>query len=414
MSIVAKKLCKCYNFGMEKDLENKIEEILTRGVAEVIDKENLKKKLLSGEKLRVKLGIDPTSPNLHLGRAVTLLKLKDLQDLGHEIVFIIGDFTGVIGDTSDKDSERPMLDEKTVKKNLATYKDQAGKILDMNNIEVRFNSEWLSKLGYMEIGKQADQFSLAEFIARDNIKRRLKEGIRISLREVLYPLMQGYDSVEVKADLELGGTDQRFNLLAGRELQKHYRQAPQDILMVNLIEGTDGRKMSSSWGNTINITESPDDMFGKIMSLPDGLIAKYFIHCTRFPIDKVNAIEKDMQSGQLNPRDAKLDLAVEVTKIYHGEEAAEKAREYFINTFSKRETPENIPEVKIDAETISLVDFIVLSGNAGSKSDARRKIEQGGVEIDGEKITDVKMFLDKNHDGKVMKVGKIHFVKIKF
>lgn len=414
MSIVAKKLRKCYNFGMEKDLENKIEEILTRGVAEVIDKENLKKKLMRGEKLRVKLGIDPTSPNLHLGRAVTLLKLKDLQDLGHEIVFIIGDFTGVIGDTSDKDSERPMLDEKTVKKNLATYKDQAGKILDMNKIEVRFNSEWLSKLGYMEIGKQADQFSLAEFIARDNIKRRLKGGIRISLREVLYPLMQGYDSVEVKADLELGGTDQRFNLLAGRELQKHYGQAPQDILMVNLIEGNDGRKMSSSWGNTINITESPDDMFGKIMSLPDGLIAKYFIHCTRFPIDKVNAIEKDMQSGQLNPRDAKLDLAVEVTKIYHGEEAAEKAREYFINTFSKREIPTDIPEVKVDTDTISLTDFIVLSGNATSKSDARRKIEQGGVEIDGKKITDVKMFLDKNHDGKVMKVGKIHFVKIKF
>lgn len=399
---------------MNEKLENKIEEILTRGVAEVIDRENLKKKLLSGEKLRVKLGIDPTSPNLHLGRAVALLKMKDLQDLGHQAVLIIGDTTGVIGDTSDKESERPMLSGEKVRKNMQSYKDQAGKILDMAKVEFHYNSEWLLKLNYNDIGEHADQFSLHEFNARENIKKRLDSGARISLREILYPLMQGYDSVAIKADLELGGTDQRFNLLAGRELQKHFKQDPQDILMVNLIEGADGRKMSSSWGNTVNILDEPNDMFGKIMSLPDNLIVKYFIHCTRAPMENIKQMEKEMQSGKLNPRDAKLDLAYEITKIYHNEDEAKKAREYFVNTFSKRETPADIAEVEINAEAISLVDFIVLSGNAKSKGDARRKIEQGGVEIGGEKITDAKTILDKNFGGKTAKIGKIGFVKIKF
>jgi len=399
---------------MNKELESKIDEILTRGVAEVINKDHLKKRLLSGEKLRVKLGIDPTSPNLHLGRAVTLLKLRDLQDLGHQVVFIIGDMTGVIGDTSDKESERPMLSREKVRKNMKSYKEQAGKILNLDKIEFHQNSEWLTKLGYNEIGDQADQFSLAEFNARENIRKRLEEGKRISLREVLYPLMQGYDSVAVKADLELGGTDQRFNLLAGRELQKHFNQKEQDILMVNLIEGTDGRKMSSSWGNTINILDEPNDMFGRVMSIPDELIIKYFIHCTRVPIDKVRNIDSDMKVGKTNPRDAKLELAAEIVKIYHGEEEAKKAQKYFVDTFSKGETPENIPEIKIEEENIKLTEFLVKSGQAKSLSDARRKVEQGGVEVSGEKITDWKMVLDKKYDGKVFKVGKFGFIKIKF
>lgn len=399
---------------MENDNKAKIEEILTRGVAEVIDKENLRKRLFAGEKLRVKLGIDPTSPNLHLGRAVTLLKLKDLQKLGHQIVLIIGDMTGVIGDTSDKESERPMLSRETVEKNLKTYKEQAGKILDMEKVDFHYNSEWLSKLGYNEIGEHADQFSLAEFNARENIKKRLENGERISLREMLYPLMQGYDSVAVKADVEVGGTDQRFNLLSGRDLQKHFNQEPQDILMVNLTEGTDGRKMSSSWGNTINILDEPNDMFGKIMSMPDNLIIKYFVHCTRVAMETIKKMEADMKSDKLNPRDAKLELAAEIVKIYHGEKEAEKAKEYFVNTFSKKETPENIPEVKVDSDVINLVDFIILSGNAQSKSDARRKIEQGGVEIDGQKIEDWKMVLDKSQNNSTLKIGKFGFAKIKF
>lgn len=399
---------------MDKELEQKIDEILTRGVAEVINKDNLKKRLMAGKKLRVKLGIDPTSPNLHLGRAVVLLKLKDLQELGHQVVLIIGDTTGVIGDTSDKESERPMLDQATVKKNLATYIEQAGKILDLDKVETHYNSEWLSKLGYAEIGEQADQFSLAEFIARDNIKKRLEKGTRISLRELLYPLMQGYDSVAVKADLELGGTDQRFNLLAGRELQKHFKQAPQDILMVNLIEGTDGRKMSSSWGNTVNLMDEPNDMFGKIMSIPDKLIVKYLIHCTRVPMTDIKKVEERMKSDEINPRDAKLELAFGIVEMYHGEKEADKAKEYFVNTFSKKEIPTDIPEVKVDTDTISLIDFSVLSGNATSKGDARRKIEQGGVEIDGKKIIDTKFILDKKYEGCTLKIGKIGFGRITF
>lgn len=399
---------------MGKDLEKQIDEILSRGVAEVIDKEDLKKKLVSGEKLRVKLGIDPTSPNLHLGRAVTLLKLKDLQDLGHQIVLLIGDFTGVIGDTSDKESERPMLEEEVIKKNLATYFEQAGKILDLSKIEKHYNSEWLSKLGYKEISEQADQFSLAEFSARENIKKRLKNGTRISLREILYPLMQGYDSVFLKADLEVGGTDQKFNLLAGRELQKHYGQKPQNILMMNLIEGIDGRKMSSSWGNTINISDEPNDMFGKVMSIPDELIIKYLIHCTRASMEKIGKMESDMKSEKLNPRDAKLELATEIVKIYHGEAEAEKAKEYFVKTISNKEIPDEIKEVAVDKDEIKLVEFLVLAGLAESNSDARRKVEQGGVEINGQKENDWQRVLNKADENSTFKVGKFGFARIKF
>ncbi|MBU1112157.1 MAG: tyrosine--tRNA ligase, partial [Nanoarchaeota archaeon] len=234
----------------------KIEELLNRGVEEIIDRLNLKNKLKSGKRLRIKLGIDPTSPNIHLGRSIPLLKLRDFQELGHKIILIIGDFTGLIGDTSDKDSERPMLSEETVRENLKTYIKQAAKIINVGSAEIHHNSEWLGKLGYMDIGRQADVFSLNEFISRENISRRLEDGKRVSLRELLYPLMQGYDSVEVRANVEIGGTDQRFNLLAGRDVQRLYGQKPQDILTNPLIEGLDGRKMSSSFSNTINLFDT--------------------------------------------------------------------------------------------------------------------------------------------------------------
>ncbi|MDD5396523.1 MAG: tyrosine--tRNA ligase [Candidatus Moranbacteria bacterium] len=397
-----------------KTKEQIVDEILSRGVAEVIDCESLRKKLLSGEKLRIKFGTDPTSPSIHLGRAVALLKLRDLQDLGHQIVFLIGDFTGVIGDTSDKDSERPMLEQKVVDENMKTYMDQAGKILDMSKVEVVRNSQWLGKLTYGEISEQADVFSLAEFIARENIKKRLDEGKRISLRELLYPLMQGYDSVVLKADLEIGGTDQRFNLLAGRELQRRYQQKPQDVLMLNLIEGLDGRKMSSSWGNVIKIMDQPNDMFGKVMSMGDDLIVKYYIHCTRVPMEIVKKVEADMAGGILNPRDAKLDLAKEIVKIYHGEDVAEKAKEYFVKTISNKEIPDEVAEFEIDGKEIKLLELLVESKNATSMGDARRKVEQGGVSVDGEKITDTNAMIDSSHDGKVFKIGKLGFVKLKF
>lgn len=388
----------------------KIDELLSRGVSEVIDQEHLRARLLSGEQLRIKLGIDPTSPNLHVGRSVPLLKLRDFQALGHQVVFIVGDFTGEIGDTSDKESERPMLTKEVIQANLQTYVEQAGKILDLQNAEIRHNSEWLSKLGFAEIGSLADVFSLAEFSARENIKKRLDAGKRVSLREMMYPLMQGYDSVAVQADVELGGTDQRFNLLAGRHLQPKFGQAPQDIVTCNLILGTDGRKMSSSWGNTINLTDAPNDMFGKVMSVPDELIIEYLVHCTRVSLSEVQAWEEKLKAGE-NPRDAKVFLAKSLVALYHSQEAAEAAEAYFTNTFSKGELPDNVEELSVQVGNLVL-DALAESGLAASKSDARRKIEQGAVSIEGEKLTDVNSTFAEIHNQKILKVGKKDFRKI--
>lgn len=394
------------------DREQKIEELLTRGVAEVIDREHLKKRLVAGEKLRVKLGIDPTSPNLHLGRSVPLLKLRDFQDLGHDIIFIVGDFTGIIGDTSDKEAERPMLSNETIAENLKSYVDQAAKILDISKVEVRHNSEWLGKLTYQEIGEQADAFSLAETIARENVKKRLEAGKRVSLRELLYPLMQGYDSVAVKADIELGGTDQRFNLLAGRTMQPKYDQSPQDILMTNLILGTDGRKMSSSWGNTINLLDVPNDMFGKCMSIPDEIIMEYFVHCTRVPMEEVAKLAEDIITGG-NPRDAKLRLAKEIVNLYHGTEAGASAEQYFIDTFSKGQVPTEMPSVTA-TEGMGFTELLVAANVATSKGAARRKIEQGGVSINDVRVEDFSAVVSKDHQNAVVKVGKKDFFRIVF
>jgi len=384
-----------------------INELLTRGVNEVIDKKHLEEQLLSGKKLRVKLGIDPTSPNLHIGRSVPLLKLRDFQKLGHQVVLIVGDFTGLVGDTSDKESERKMLEEREIAKNMKTYVEQAGKILDIEKAEVQHNSSWLKKLGFAEIGRLANYFSLAEFIARENISKRLREGNRVSLRELLYPLMQGYDSVAVKADVELGGTDQRFNLLAGRELQKHYDQESQDIVMTNLVLGTDGRKMSSSWGNTINLTDEPNDMFGKVMSVPDSLIITYFEHCTRLPMEQVEMCAKELKDGKTNPRDIKMALASELVKMYASEESAKEAQDYFVNVFQKKTTPDEMPIAKVAGMTI--VDALVESKIAGSKTNARQLVEQGAVKID-EKI--VKTIDQKVESGQTIQKGKRFFVRV--
>lgn len=403
-----KKIAIIFNM-VKNDWSEKIDEILSRGVSEVINLEHLKKKLLGGKKLRIKLGIDPTSPNLHLGRSVALLKLRDFQELGHQIVLIIGDFTGVIGDTSDKESERPMLSEETVKANMKTYAEQAGKILDMKKVELHRNSEWLSKLTYKDIARQADMFSLSEFISRENIAKRLESQKRVSLREILYPLMQGYDSVEVKSDVELGGTDQRFNLLAGREIQSHYKQEPQDILMLNLIEGLDGRKMSSSWGNTVNLTDAPNDMFGKIMKVGDSLIVKYFIHCTRVPMEKIKEYEKQLKNGA-NPRDIKMILAHKITSVYWDLKKADEAQKFFVTAFQKHEAPQDIPELKIKrGETY--FDALVESGQFKSKSEVFRLFKQGGVNmVEPEEKTIAKE--DEAVKGTI-KVGKAKFFRIK-
>lgn len=384
-----------------------IAELLTRGVDEIIDRDHLKKRLKSGDCLRVKLGIDPTSPNIHLGRSIPLLKLRDFQNLGHKIVLIIGDFTGTIGDTSDKDSERPMLSEAVIKDNLKTYIKQAAKIINIDEAEIHYNSKWLGELKYKEISNQANDFSLNEFISRDNIRRRLETGKRISLREVLYPLMQGYDSVEVKADVEIGGVDQRFNLLAGRHLQKTAGQDPQDLLTNPLIEGLDGRKMSSSFGNTVNLFDAPNEMFGKIMSLKDEFIIKYFTLLTRIESEVIAKYEKELKAGA-NPRDYKLILAGELVKMYHSAKEAEVAHEFFINTFSKKEIPsEEIAEFLPQDYTLGAV--LLDSALASSKSEIRRLLEQGGIKVDGQTVSDINLELKV---GSILQRGKIKFVKI--
>jgi tyrosyl-tRNA synthetase len=385
----------------------KIEELLSRGVEEIIGQEELEQKLKSGQVLRVKLGIDPTSPNLHIGRSIPLLKLRDFQQLGHQIVFIIGDFTGIIGDTSDKESERPMLTPEQVAENMKTYIEQAGKILDLDKCEINHNSKWLGELGYAEIGKQADAFALSDFISRENIKKRLDAGKRVSLRELLYPLMQGYDSVAIKADVEIGGTDQRFNILAGREMQRLYNQEPQSIITNPLIAGTDGRKMSSSWGNTINLLAEANDMYGKVMSLHDDLIIDYFKLTTRVDLAEITKFEQELKKEGTNPKDYKMKLAYELVNFYHGEAEAEKAQDYFIKTFSQKETPDEITEFKPTAYDI--ITVLVESGLSESKSEAKRAIEQNGIKVNEQIITDPKLELKS---GDIVQKGKRFFVKI--
>lgn len=386
---------------------DKIQEILIRGVNEVIDKENLEQLLRSKKKLRIKLGIDPTSPNIHIGRAVVLWKLRAFQELGHKVIFIVGDFTGLIGDTSDKDSERPMMEEKIIKQNLKSYFAQAGKIIDKTKAEMHYNSKWLKKLGFAEIGKLADLFGLNEFISRENIAKRLDAGKRISLREVLYPLMQGYDSVAIKADVELGGTDQRFNLLAGRTIQPAYGQLPQNILMTELMEGTDGRKMSSSWGNVINITDEPNDMFGKVMSIKDELIKKYFVLATRIPL---NDIDTFLQLK--NPRDQKEILASAITEIYHGTEKAKVAKQNFNNVHRNLGIPNDIEEKSLNPGTYFLSEILFKSGLVSSKSEAKRLLKQKGIKLNDIIATECEVLLDGTKP-KLLQVGKRKFIIVK-
>jgi tyrosyl-tRNA synthetase len=388
--------------------EQEIDEILSRGVEEVIDIRDLKEKLLSGKTLRIKLGIDPTSPNLHLGRSVPLLKLRDFQKLAHKIVFIVGDFTGVIGDTSDKDAERPMLDSKTIKENLKTYKKQVGKIIDISKADFKLNSSWLKKLNYVDIAEQANIFSINQFISRDNIRRRLDEGKRVSVREMIYPLMQGYDSVAVKSDVEIGGTDQKFNLLSGRDMQKHFGQEPQNIIMNPIIEGLDGRKMSSSWGNTVNFLDSANEMFGKIMSLQDVFVIKYFEILTRVPMEQVYKYRDQLENGE-NPKNIKIILAKEIVKMYHSEKDAESAHISWEETFSKGGIPTDIEEVNISNGT-KLKTILVENKIVESNSEFTRLLKAGAIK---NAETDEKIMEDMEiKENLILKVGKRRFVKI--
>ncbi len=387
-----------------------IRDILNRGVEDVFVKDSLEKKLLSGKPLRVKLGFDPTGDKIHIGRAVILRKLKAFQDLGHKIVFIIGDFTAQIGDPSDKLDKRPMISKEIIKKNLAHYKKQVGKIINLKKVEFHYNSAWLAKLRFQEIAELAESFSVQQMLARRNFKDRIEKGEEISLREFMYPLMQGYDSVMVNSDVEIGGFDQLFNLKAGRTVQKHYGMAEQEVLTTQMLEGTDGRKMSTSWGNVINITDEPNDMFGKVMSIRDNLISKYFLLCTDMAEAEINAIEKSFELGS-NPRDAKMKLAMEIVSIYHGRDLAEKAKQAFVDTFQKGSVPEDVMEISLIPNAV-FADALVSNGVVKSKSEFRRLVEEGAVQdmVDGTRISDPNFKVWKDA---TFKVGKRRFVKVK-
>lgn len=375
---------------------------------DAVVKKDLEAKL-DGQKLRVKFGIDPTGPVLHLGRASTIRRLKNLQDMGHQIVLIIGDFTARIGDASDKTSERQPLSAEQIKANMADYNTQLGQILDMDKVELRHNSEWLSKLPFDEIIALAQQFTVAQMIERENYALRFKEKKPIGLHEFLYPILQGYDSVAVKADVEIGGTDQLFNLMAGRTVQKYYGQDPQNVLTFDLLEGADGRKMSTSWGNTIYITDAPADMFGKIMAIKDQLIEQYYRVCTDVDEAVIKEVVRDLAAG-VNPRDTKASLAREVVRIYHGDAAAEAAEAAFNRQFREGHKPEDMDEQVVDKKDWDPVELLVGLKLAESKSEARRLIAQNGVRHNDKTVAEAGL---KVKSGDVIQVGKRRFVKLK-
>ncbi|MEK7658304.1 MAG: tyrosine--tRNA ligase [Patescibacteria group bacterium] len=390
----------------------KIEEILSRGVEEIFERESLLKKLQSGKQLRIKFGIDPTGPKIHIGRAFQFWKLRDFQDLGHKIVLIIGDFTAQIGDASDKQAMRKPLTEKEIKENLKNYLFQIDKILDIKKVEVRYNGEWFKKMKVIDFVNLQMIFTAQQIIQRRNFKERWDEAKPIGLHELDYPLFQGYDSAAVKSDVEIGGSDQLFNLQAGREIQKFFKQKQQDIMTSKMLNGLDGRKMSTSWGNIITIIDEPNDMFGKVMSMKDELIDEYFELAARLTKEEIFQIKKNSD----NPRDIKARLAKEIVKMYHGEKKSQKAEEEFNKIFRNRELPTDIPVFKTNKKQYFVLDLLFDAKLAASKNEAKRLVEGGGVELQNgdkkERIADWKKEVNLEN-GMIIKVGSRKFVKIK-
>lgn len=364
-----------------------VSEILERGVVDVIVRQDLQRKLASGKQLKVKLGIDPTGSDLTIGHAVVLRKLKQFSQAGHHVDLVIGTFTGRIGDPTGKSQTRGVLDMDQIRKNIATWMDQAAKVLDVDKVKVVYNHEWLEKLNFADVTNLAMQFTVQQMLQRDMYQERWKKELPIALHEFMYPLMQGYDSVALKSDVELGGTDQLFNLLAGRPIQKAYGLSEQNILTVPILEGLDGKeKMSKSLGNYIALNDSAADMYGKTMSIPDALIGKYFELATEVPMETIKGYLKMMQQGE-NPRNIKMKLAFELSALYHGETAAHGAQDDFVKMFQKDELPENVPDVTVDAARWKLLDLVEELKLAPSRSDARRMIDGGGVKIDNVKAS---------------------------
>ncbi len=388
------------------------QDFFKKGVLEIISEDSLKKRLAS-KKLRIKLGADPTRPDLHLGHAVSFWKLKELQGAGHKIVFIIGDYTAKIGDPSGRNAARPALSDAEIKKNAKTYFAQVGKILNLKKTEIRFNSEWFSKMNFADILNLLTKSTLASIIDRDDFKNRLQKGIDIGLHEILYPVMQAYDSVMIRADAEIGGSDQRFNMLAGRSLQKKMGQNPQEIIITKLLVGLDGKmKMSKSEGNYIGITESSKQMFGKIMSLPDCLILDYFELCTQKTLAEIEKIKKELKSGK-NPRDIKADLAREIVALYYGKQAAQKEKAEFSRVFSQKETPKNLPKISLNKKNATVFEILkACYKKQKSHNELRRLISQKAVEIDNKTVSDAEAKITIPKQGLIIKIGKKDWFKI--
>ncbi len=383
--------------------------ILKKNVEELISEEELLERLKSGKPLRIKLGVDPSRPDLHLGHAVVLKKLREFQDLGHVVVLIIGDFTARIGDPSGRSKTRPMLSAEEAKKNAVSYQEQAFKILDRSKTELRFNSEWLEPLNFEDVIRLTAKYTVARMLERDDFEKRYKNGEPISIAEFLYPIAQAYDSVAIKADVEMGGTDQKFNLLVGRKYQEEFGQKPQIVMTMPLIEGTDGTlKMSKSYNNYIALEDVPEDVYGKVMSIPDSLMFKYARLLTDLEVEKA---EEDVKNGKLHPMTFKKRLAFEITKWLHDEKSAKKAEEYFVSTFSRKETPKKAQEVE-GKNGIKLSQFLKEIGATPSASEAKRLIKQGGVKINNVAIKDP-FFVTKFKGGEILRVGKLKFYKIK-
>lgn len=377
---------------------------------EVISQESLDQKLRSDKKLVIKLGVDPTKPDLHLGHVVVLKKLKEFQDLGHKIIFLIGDYTTKIGDPSGRSETRPTLTDEEIEKNTKTYLDQVGKILDLTDVEIKKNSEWFSKMTFAQILSLLSLVTVSNIIERDDFKKRLSTGLEVAMSELLYPVMQGYDSVMLKSDVELGGQDQKLNMLMGRELQKKFSQAPQDILTMPLLVGTDGKKkMSKSLGNYIAINEDPSNQFGKLMSIPDELIEDYLRLVSTFTKEEVSQILKKMSDGE-NPRNIKEEMAINIVSWLSSKEEAVEASEQFRKVFSENKIPQNI-ETLIIEEKINIVDLLVKLDFASSRSEAQRLIKQNAVKIE-EQVIDSPAYIIEPGLRKVLRVGKLRFVKL--
>lgn len=390
--------------------------LISYGVADLLPEDEFKKKLeksvATNTPLIVKLGLDPTAPDIHLGHTVVLRKLKLFQDFGHKVIILIGDFTARIGDPTGKSVTRPPLTEEQVVENAKTYQEQIFKVLDPAKTEVRFNSEWLSKLNFADVLKLASKYTVARMLERDDFHKRYTEGRPISIHEFMYPLMQGYDSIALKADVEFGGTDQTFNLLMGRHLQGEEGMPEQTIITMPILEGLDGvQKMSKSLGNYIGISEAPSEMYGKAMSIPDELMMRYFMLVTDMSIEEQEQLSKDLESGAAHPRDVKMKLAHTIVRLYHGEEAANFGQDEFVRVFQKHAMPTDIPEYKvaITEEPVFVPQLLSDAGLTASNGEARRSIKAGAFKIDGEKCNEEHIVLK---DGMVLQVGKRKFIKI--